>query len=60
MGIERHREIRRRRKRKQKLAVYKRRVKSASAAEKAVIARKLRMLTPGADSIIESLGIQDR
>ena len=59
-GSERSREIRRRRKRSQKVTLLKRRVKSASASEKNEIARKLRLLTPGADTIIETLGIHDR
>ena len=59
-GIERSRELRRRRTRKKKVQVWRRRVASASAAEKAEIARKLRRLTPGADALIESLGIRDQ
>ncbi len=59
-GSERSREIRRRRTRKQKVALLKRRAKNASASEKTEIARKLRLLTPGADTILATMGIQDR
>ena len=59
-GSERSREIRRRRTRKQKVALLKRRAKNASASEKTEIARKLRLLTPGADTILTTMGIQDR
>ena len=57
MGIERDRELRRRRKRKQKLKLLKGRLKKASAADKEVIATKLRRMSPGGEQLIEALGL---
>lgn len=59
-GVERNREISRRRKRRKQIARMKKRVGSASASEKAEMARKLRRLTPGADAVISALGIKVR
>ena len=59
-GSERSRELRRRRHRKEKITQLKQRVGKASASEKVVIATKLRKLTPGAESIIASLGLEER
>lgn len=59
-GVERNREINRRRKRKKQITRLKRRVATASVSEKAEIARKLRRLTPGADSVIAAMGITVR
>lgn len=55
---ERQRELRRRRHRKVKLAVWKRRAAKASASEKEVIATKVRKLTPGAEQVIENLKLK--
>ncbi len=61
MGIsERQKEIKRRRHRKLKLSQLQRRVAQASASEKAVIAAKIRRLTPGADDIVARWGLEDR
>jgi hypothetical protein len=60
MSIERHKEIRRRRHRKKKVAHFKKRAGKASASEKAVIAGKLRDLTPGASCLIQALGLESR
>ncbi len=57
---ERMKELSRRRHRKEKLAQLKRRAAKASASEKAVIAQKIRRLTPGADAIIAEWGLEDR
>lgn len=54
---ERQRELRRRRHRSKKIPKLKERAAKASASEKKVIADKLRALTPGAEIIIESLGL---
>ncbi|MBX3418353.1 MAG: hypothetical protein KF851_12175 [Pirellulaceae bacterium] len=54
---ERARELRRRRKRTQKMAQYRRRLAKASATEKTTIAEKVRKLTPGAGDALRSLGI---
>ncbi len=60
MGIERHRELRRRRQRKVKLAKLTKRATKANASDKATIVHKLRNLTPGADVIIARLGLVDQ
>lgn len=60
MASERERELRRRRKRQQKFNVYARRAANAQPAEKAVLAEKLRKLTPGAQVKIEQLGLADQ
>jgi hypothetical protein len=52
MGIERTRELRRKRHRKVKLATLKRRAEKASKSEKAVIAQKIRRLSPGAEQLL--------
>ena len=51
-GSERRRELRRRRKRRENIAQFKARLQKASNSEKAVIARKLREMTPGAEELI--------
>jgi hypothetical protein len=56
---DRKQEIRRRRHRKKKLASFARKLKKASAAERGVIAEKIRNLTPGADVILERWGLTD-
>ncbi|HEX7375875.1 MAG TPA: DUF6800 family protein [Pirellulales bacterium] len=54
---ERHKEIKRRRHRRKKLEVFQRKLKTATASEKQVIAEKLRNLTPGAEIIIQNLSL---
>ena len=56
-GSERRRELRRRRHRKIKVAKIKKRAEKASSSEKEVLAAKLRNLTPGADQLIEAMGL---
>lgn len=51
---ERKRELQRRRHRKKKLQILARKRTSATVSEKAVIADKLRSLTPGGEVIIDS------
>jgi hypothetical protein len=58
--IHRLKEIRQRRHRKKKLATLKRRAAKASSSEKAVIAAKLRRMTPGAEVIIANLGLEEK
>ncbi len=61
MGIsERGKEIKRRRHRKAKIAHLKKRLEKASISEKKVIAAKIRTLSPGAEGIIATLGIEER
>ena len=57
---DRHQEIRRRRTRKKKIAKLALKIPKASASEKAVIAQKLRNMTPGAVELIERLGLEAR
>jgi hypothetical protein len=58
--VERQKELRRRRKRKQKINILKRKVAKATPSEKAVIANKIRNMTPGAEVIIANLGLEER
>jgi hypothetical protein len=57
---ERKKEIRRRRHRRQKVTQFKKRAEKASFSEKTVIAGKLRSLTPGAETIIQKLELEER
>ena len=54
MGTERTRELRRRRHRKKKVAHL---LKRAQKGDKAAVAEKLRLLTPGASTIIATHGL---
>lgn len=56
-GTERQREIRRRRTRRVKLAYLAKKAEKATPEEKLVIAAKLRRMTPGADILIERMGL---
>ena len=49
---ERRKELKRRRKRREKLAHLKGRLAKATTSEKGEIARKLREMTPGAEGLI--------
>jgi hypothetical protein len=61
MGLsERSKEIKRRRHRKVKLAQLKRRSEKASPSARAMIAEKIRKLTPGSETIIANWGLEDR
>ncbi|MGC4004253.1 MAG: hypothetical protein QM811_14505 [Pirellulales bacterium] len=55
---DRHQEIARRRHRKKKMEVFKRKLTKASASDKLVIAEKLRKLTSGCETIIETLQLE--
>jgi len=57
---ERKKEIARRRHRRQKVAKLATRLKKATVSEKAVIAQKLRGLTPGAETIIANWSLEER
>lgn len=57
---DRKQEIKRRRTRKKKLNLFKRKLKKATNSEKAVIAEKIRKMTPGAETIIANLGLEDK
>jgi uncharacterized protein with von Willebrand factor type A (vWA) domain len=54
---ERKKEIRRRRKRREKLVHLKKRLPKATKSEQMEIARKVRDITPGAEVIIENWGL---
>ncbi len=56
-SIERRKELKRRRHRRSKVARLQRRVEKATASEKAVIAEKLRRLTPGGPAIVARWGL---
>ena len=58
--LQRDRELKRRRHRKKKMKILKRRVTKANPSEKAIIAAKIRRLSPGAEVIIASLGLEER
>lgn len=53
LGSERQKELRRRRKRRQKLKHLHGRLDKATQSEKQEIARKLREMTPGSEELIE-------
>jgi hypothetical protein len=55
---ERGKEIKRRRQRRKKLAHLAQRLKKATVSEKNVIASKIRLLTPGAEGIIDAWGLR--
>jgi len=55
---ERAKEIKRRRHRRKKLTHFAKRLKKATASEKASMATKIRNLTPGATTIIEAWGLK--
>ncbi len=57
---DRKQEIKRRRRRRKKLVVFQRKLKKATVSEKANIADKLRRMTPGAETIISTLGLDER
>jgi len=57
---ERQKEIKRRRHRRKRVTQLKRKAASASISDKVEIASKLRTLTPGAEVIIQNLGLEDR
>jgi hypothetical protein len=57
---ERKRELRRRRHRRKKVAVLARKLEKATVSERAVIAEKLRALTPGCEDIITRWDLEKR
>ncbi len=57
---ERRKEINRRRHRRKKLDHYKSRVGKATVSEKTAIAAKIRQITPGAETIIQALSLEER
>lgn len=59
-GSERRREISRRRTRKKNVQILKRKAEKASVSDKAVIATKLRKITPGAEELVERWALEER
>ncbi len=57
---ERKRELRRRRHRKKKVTAFARKLPKATVSERAVMADKLRNLTPGAETVIASWELEKR
>jgi len=60
MGSERERELRRRRKRLKSVTAIKKKAEKASAAEKEVMAAKLRKMSPGGEVVIAALGLETK
>ncbi len=57
---ERGKEIKRRRHRRKKLVQLEKRLKSANVSERAVIAAKIRNLTPGGEVVIKNWEMEER
>lgn len=57
---DRKQEIKRRRKRRKKVEHFEQKLKKATTSEKLLIADKLRKMTPGAEIVIERLGLISR
>lgn len=57
---DRKQEIKRRRHRRKKIELFKRRLKKATISERALIAEKIRRLTPGCEVVIANLGLAER
>jgi hypothetical protein len=57
---ERKRELRRRRHRRKKITAFARKLEKATVSERAIIADKLRALTPGGDTIIARWDLEKR
>jgi hypothetical protein len=56
----RMKEVKRRRKRREKVAKFTAKVKKATQSERLVIAEKLRKMTTGASVVIDRLGLTER
>ena len=56
---ERQKEIRRRRKRREKLTQYQGKLAKASASDKLEIVRKLRAMTPGSEVLIANWKLEE-
>jgi hypothetical protein len=57
---ERKKEIKRRRHRRKKMTHFAKKLEKATVSEKAVIAEKIRSLTPGGRAIVEAWGLNKR
>ncbi len=56
----RMKEVKRRRKRREKIEKFSLKVKKATQSERLVMAEKLRKMTTGCDVVIERLGLTER
>jgi hypothetical protein len=57
---ERKKELRRRQHRKKKVATFARKLEKATVSERAIIAEKLRNLTPGGEAIVARWELEKR
>ncbi len=61
MGLsERQKELKRRRHRRKKIAHINAKLEKATVSEKTHLAGKIRKMTPGAEVIIEKMGLEER
>ncbi len=58
--IERRKELKRRRHRRKKVALFARKLTKATVSEKAMMAEKLRHMTPGAETVISRWELEKR
>jgi hypothetical protein len=56
----RMKEVKRRRHRRKKLVKLESKVKKATTSEKLAMAEKLRRMTPGCETLIARMGLEDR
>lgn len=59
-STERRKELKQRRHRRKKMSQLKRQLKTANVSERAAIAEKIRMLTPGGEVVISDLGLEEQ
>lgn len=57
---ERKKELKRRRHRRKKMAMFSKRLKKATVSEKGLMAEKIRKLTSGAEEIIDAWALEER
>jgi hypothetical protein len=57
---ERRKELKRRRHRRRKLAHYRAKLETATVSEKTHMAQKIRRMTPGAEEVVDTLGLEER
>jgi hypothetical protein len=57
---ERGKEVKRRRHRRKKIAQLTKRLEKATVSERAAIAEKIRLLTPGGEVVLDNLGLKER
>jgi hypothetical protein len=57
---ERKKELKRRRHRRKKIGIFKRKLEKATVSERAIMADKLRGMTPGAETIVAAWELEKR